>query len=262
VTTRTDVCSRPHCDLVAARRQLCNKHYRHWRNQNTRVSVEAVRAHIGALNAAGVNNNTIARTAGVSWRSVYGITSAQRQDQTTVRADIAHAILNLSIPARVLDLEGAVLVSNCGTQRRLQALIALGYTNLQLAQGMSMRHREFCRLLNYDGSYVTVRYARAAADLFNRLELTEVPSTVAASRSRNRAQRNNWALPLQWDEDTIDDPAAKPIRITKRGGTAIDRIVELRDHLGIRDINQIAEHLGIETPSVKQALRRAERIAS
>jgi DNA-binding NarL/FixJ family response regulator len=45
----------------------------------------------------------------------------------------------------------------------------------------------------------------------------------SAAKSRNRAARYGWAVPLAWDDDTIDCPDAKPDHGHGRPGAAAER---------------------------------------
>jgi hypothetical protein len=101
-----------------------------------------------------------------------------------------------------------------GTRRRLQALMRCGYS-LPLLAGRLGCSRQELRLKLHERGSVTAATARAVAALYDELWDRPPPESshyekVAASRTRNYARNRGYPLPLAWDDDTIDDPAAQP----------------------------------------------------
>lgn len=99
-------------------------------------------------------------------------------------------------------------VPSIGTVRRYQALIALGWTGPQIAKecGVSINS---LRSIDYHGSTVVRREtARAVADAYDRLSMTQ-PEGHYAERARSTARQRRWPPPLAWDD--IDDPNETPI---------------------------------------------------
>lgn len=88
-----------------------------------------------------------------------------------------------------------------GTQRRIRALMTLGWSSTALAQaGGWTSNREIQNLL-YARKYVYRQTAQRVAELYERLCMTEGPSAI----TRLHAERNNWTPPLGWD-DIDHDP--------------------------------------------------------
>ena len=108
------------------------------------------------------------------------------------------------------------------------------------------------KLLNNPRRRVNRDTYQAVADLYDRLSMTPGPSQEA----RDRAKRKGWRPPLAWDDDSIEDPEAKPDRGEKRHADWGERFLELRE-LGYSDFD-IAGKLKIRPDSM---LRQMERYA-
>jgi DNA-binding CsgD family transcriptional regulator len=94
-----------------------------------------------------------------------------------------------------------------GTRRRIQALVALGWTQNQLGQRLGAS-RSVVSQLARGRTYPQVEHATAerVTLLYEHLSGTPGPS----EQARARARRAGYAPPCAWDEHTIDDPAAGP----------------------------------------------------
>lgn len=99
-----------------------------------------------------------------------------------------------------------VFVPSVGAVRRAQALAVDGYTANTIA-AESFVHPSYLRHL-WQGEYATVFAGthRAVAATYEKLAGTGGPSVITA----RRAQRAGWAPWYAWDDDTIDDPDARP----------------------------------------------------
>lgn len=103
---------------------------------------------------------------------------------------------------------GPLLVDSTGTQRRLRALAAVGWRYADIADEVGASRTRIGHLAV--GLFPTVHRdtAAAIADVYDRLSMTAGPS----DRSRAVAAGRGWPPPLAWDDETIDDPAARPDR--------------------------------------------------
>lgn len=146
-------------------------------------------------------------------------------------------------------------VTAVGARRRLQALVAIGYSQTDLAEQLHL-HRGTLAHWCYD---VPPHKWRAVAALFTRLQL--VPGT--SQRARAHARKRGWPPPLAWDEETIDDETATPVGIPPKNYRQWNRIpedfVELvldaREH-GKSDV-EIAASMGIKLNAFGKRLNRA-----
>ena len=165
---------------------------------------------------------------------------------------------------------GPLLVDSTGTIRRIQGLVALGWPMHVLGERRGVTGRNLHRLL----SQTRVHRDTAAniAALYDELSMTIGPS----ARSRYLARNNGWAVPMAWDDDKIDDPAARPSKMVAHRPAAIDEIAVQRASRGERvrlsaaeraevvrrltaaglSAADIADRLGIEKRSVTR-LRKA-----
>lgn len=162
-------------------------------------------------------------------------------------------------------LHGPRLIDSTGTRRRLEALVALGYTWEHLTAELAaltgrtfaykhvhQRHAAFA-----EGRLIGREYAAEFAELYDRLSMRLPDETVSARRASLRAQRLGWLPPLAWDDDTLDDPNAKPyvgqIRKHYRGPELIEEWEHLR-YCGVT-IERAAEQLGVTVDAIQKAIR-------
>lgn len=163
------------------------------------VDVAPAREHVANLLAAGMSFKAISLAAG--WRSRNTLVQALKN--TRVHRRTLHRILDVTPAA---DTRGDAYTDAAGTRRRLQALAAVGHTSRALAHRLGYaNHTTVLDIQN--GATRTVR--RRAADAVARLydDLWDVDG--GSTRTRRHAQRQGWAPPLAWDDDTIGDPAAQ-----------------------------------------------------
>jgi hypothetical protein len=138
-----------------------------------------------------------------------------------------------------------------GTTRRLQALMAIGYTQAALCRAMQLNASHLNRLINgHLGYKVNAGTAAKVKDVYRQLSMTPGPH----DRARRFAKARGWAPPLAWDEDTIDDPAAKPDLGEKVVVGFVERYEEMRD-LGYNDL-QIVSKWSMKPESLNRQLDR------
>lgn len=100
------------------------------------------------------------------------------------------------------------LVRALGTTRRLRALVAIGWTDGQLAEAFCLRRRLVVELL--DGAHRMVEHAlaRYIALRYERLSGTAHEGALADA-ARFRAKQAGWPSTIAWDDIDIDDPRAR-----------------------------------------------------
>ncbi|QDF19344.1 WhiB family transcription factor [Mycobacterium phage Cracklewink] len=206
------------------------------------------RQHLAALQQWGMGTRRLQELTGLSRPTLQGIPEAAWVTRKTEAA-----LLAVPIPTTVFDpvLADGTQISSVGSRRRLCALSAIGWSGEALAEQLGVMRHRVQAITSGRQPKVTVARARDIAHLFNRLQLTEGPSR----KARRVAQLKGWPLPLQWDEDRLDDPRAKPHKRRGPKGSAEDRITELYE-LGIRDTEAMAERLGIKPESVVRQINR------
>lgn len=247
-----EVCSRRKCPYKAKALGLCQKHYNAHRRVHPPVETARVAAHIDQLAAQGLSHRSIAAVAGVGVKT---INDAHNLKSKYLLARTANRILAVDPQsADVIERNpyDKAMVSVLGTARRLQALVALGYTNqdlvAEMGEGAPAKPET---LLHPAHPFVFVATARRVSELYDRLKDTTPPDSFGGRRAKLRAQRQGWVVPNMWDD--IDDPNEVPAV----GGhvTAAERIAELLD-MGVSGVNDIAQRLQIKPESVKRELTR------
>lgn len=180
------------------------------------VDAEPVRQHVRSLGAYGIGWKRVANLAGVPisvvGKLLYGCPTRGMGPSKGLRAENAEKLL--AVRAVPENLGSAVAVEGAGIRRRLQALIAGGWPQAQLASRLSMGPGNFGTLLHAEGVEVVAATARAVTDLYEQMwraaPADHGVTLQAASRARNQARANGWAPVGAWDDDTIDDPSAHP----------------------------------------------------
>lgn len=94
-----------------------------------------------------------------------------------------------------------------GTRRRLQALMAIGWTGELLAPRLGWTTGEaVTNLMKQRRQFCYTPTALRVERLYDQLWNVPGPS----SQGRTRAARKGWLPPLWWDDDRIDDPSYDP----------------------------------------------------
>lgn len=164
----------------------------------SRVDVSSVLPHLVRLHASGMSLASIARAAGVSVRTV---SDARNRRRRTLNGPVAAALLAVAPTRRI----PAGMVDATATARRIQALMAIGYSLRSQACYLGRPIQRIWKLAHGQGT-VTQQIADAVVQMYDQLCLTPGPSV----RARNIAARNGWSPPLAWDDDTIGAPDAQP----------------------------------------------------
>jgi hypothetical protein len=138
---------------------------------------------------------------------------------------------------------GLVLIDATGVRRRIQALMALGWTSAEIgiATGaMSGAHVQ----QTSRKTRVRIDTARLIASAYHRLSATPGRSEI----TRARAQRYGWPPPLAWDDGTgehgIDNPEATPWPMTDGFRKPAEMADELRHIIDTDTPENIARRLG------------------
>lgn len=228
-------------------------HYR-WRKRNkvlgtTLVDAQPAREHIYNLINHGWNRAEIARYANVS----PGLVKWLADDNTRRRthADKARRILQLTPNRSGLNEPPSKL----GTARRIQALIAIGWRQIDLAALLGTSQAQVHCLAVARHRAIQPGTAERVAALYDELSMTHGPSRHAACRAIARG----WAPPLAWDN--IDDPNAIPAPTRTDKHIATEDIVELIDDLGYTHI-AAARQLGMDPRAVERRYLRAKKKAA
>lgn len=217
------------------------------------VDAEPVRAHVRALMAAGVGQQTIIAKSGVPRSTVrallYGARGG-RLPSAKVRRETADQLLAVTA-------DDGVKISMVGTRRRIQAMLALGWSTYAIADRVGTSQARVWEWSTGRRLYVTPATDEAVRRVYDELSMKLGPSDT----TRRRAARLRYAPPLAWDDDTIDDPNARPARPPDKRGEAIRRLPDDRALLAA-EVNQhgvttVAGRYGVTPGTVNKALARA-----
>jgi hypothetical protein len=172
-----------------------------------------VRHHIRELMAAGVALGSIQDISGVSkavlHRLVYGRPKRGEAPSRKIRPANADRLMAIPVPEPT---DNAV-VDATGTRRRLQALVAGGWSGAELMRRIGIIGTDFPKILGRD--QILARTERTIRALYDQLWDVPPPASTrweraTVTRALAFAAARDWAPPMAWDDDTIGDPAAQP----------------------------------------------------
>ena len=233
------------------------------------VDAAPVRAHIETLRAAGIGVDQIARLAGLSSSHVRELVPHSRTGRRPiqrVRSETAQRLLAVA----VTDANRAARshVDATGTSRRLQALLAIGWTHTALAAELCRSTTSLKRSMTSET--VTARTVRQVSDLYDRLwdkqpQHANDEELTAINAARALAASHGWPPPMAWDHiDTDPSPRADPPELTDElDEIAIERAVAgdgIRlEHLTIAEQNEVVRRLTDRGKSIRDI---AEQLAT
>lgn len=232
---------------MEAQRDYSRTYYRAYRAPIEHVPhIDKTRAarHVARLREAGMGVREIATAAGVTRQTI-----ARIHDRTRgIRPETAQRILAVQYdPFRV---------DATGSRRRVQALAALGWTRDHIATAGGLNEHGIGDVMSGKVTVVYRTTARGIRQAYDALSMRRGPSV----RARNRAAAAGWPPPLAWDDESIDDPTARPDGAGYQPAPLIESIRELIAH-GL-DREAIARRLGVTRDTVDQAITRARKAAA
>lgn len=222
---RCDDCRKGRADASRNRRRA--QLYGRWTPPDV-VDADLVRKRIRQLAEFGIGINRLGRLARFPMiqRVLYGYTADNGRHVTMRFVAGAKARRLFAIrPTMDLIADGARIPAR-GAHRRLQALVAQGWSQLELSRRLGLSTNEANRILRSD--VITKRTHRAVDDLFQSLWNVAPPSGTPAERgNRTRAltlaRRHRWLPALAWDDIDLDDGPAE----AERDDSADEMAVEL-----------------------------------
>ncbi len=234
------------------------------------VDAARAREHLAALSAAGIGRRRAAELAGLSQSAVGKLLHGgpgDRPPAQRIRAETERKIL--AVRAEPESLGAGTLVDATGARRRLQALVAVGYSQSVLASRLGQLRSNFTATMTRER--LTAGTVRAVRELYDELwdkrpDQSNHRARISVSRARNHAGARGWPVPLAWDEPEVDDPAAGPAEGWRRSGRTTvpaEQLVEdaefVRQHGGHGSLNERAMRLGVSRDRLEHAYARAGR---
>ena len=168
------------------------------------VDAAPVAAHLRALSAAGISYERVSEIAQLNTKTPKTIAVGQRE---RCRKEVAAAILAIPVDPLTYGHPGATMTA-VGSVRRILALCAIGYTLTELAPRVGLTLNELSAITTQRRGRSRIKVARARKIHALYEELWDKPT--GNERAKRLARTREWAPPLAWDEDTINDPAASP----------------------------------------------------
>lgn len=167
------------------------------------------------LLVAGLGVRRICQLSGLS-RSVIRCTLYGRHERGTPPSKVvldstARRVLAVPLPTERHQLAADHMpVLSLGTTRRLQALVAIGYTQSYLARRIGLADNNASSLILGRRLCVMAARARTVEALYQELSTCPPPDGMWTRISRARARRQGWVDPFGWEDEDIDNPEASP----------------------------------------------------
>lgn len=177
------------------------------------IDATPVREHLRALGIDGIGLRRVAELSGVPYSTLASLMYSVRRPPggRRVRRETARRVLAVrrttGAPA------GGTRVAALGTRRRIQALVAIGWTLTALAEHLdrdvaSLRH-------SLHRETVTTATARAVTALYERLWNTrpDEPTPAYCRRAdgaRAMARARGWRPPMDWEDIDTDADSGPP----------------------------------------------------
>jgi hypothetical protein len=144
------------------------------------------------------------------------------------------------VKLRQAGLSGPQWIDATGTRRRVEGLLAMGWTGAHIAEAAGIRSYAKPSQIAYNRTWVRPRTARAVLQAVAKLGGTDGPSVRARSHALGLGYVPLWA----WDEGAIDDPSAGPM----------SQDVEFVDEVAIERAVR-AVRLGLPAPAINKGER-------
>jgi len=200
IHNKNTYCRGCRCDVCRA----ANARYQNeWRLSGPRtVNPAPVKAHLLKLRKFGMTNRHIAIAAGVGISTVARVFGKATDPMDVMKKETAAKLLRVTpaIPKTV------GLVPSFVVRRKLQALIAIGWTQKDLAKMLGLDLKNMNAIINNgrNKQRVAVRTQQLIDSLYEQLSMT----VGLSDRSRELARKKRWLPPLAWDD--IEDEKERP----------------------------------------------------
>jgi hypothetical protein len=186
------------------------------------VEADPVRTHLRNLTELGWGAQAISKETGVPVSVIEKIAyTVNGVPQQSVRADNAARIIDFNPTAKRDRFDGTRRenIDATGSKRRIQALVALGFSYRMLADYTGHGPSYFKDLT--EAKRISRQRAAKIIELYEHLwDKTPLPDTMAQKKSvtlaKGAALKKGWLPPMAWDDGGIDnpdyDPNARPLR--------------------------------------------------
>lgn len=204
---------------------------------------------VAIMRADGLTLPEIARLTGVSESTLKRMPTRTRPTRQTIAGTIAGLEAHYEFKSK--------FVPAAPTMRRLRALARMGWTSPKLSAETGIHAKDLEEIrLGHKAARVRWRTSDRVSDAYDRLWNVDGGSKLV----RRAAERRGWLLPLDWDEDTIEDPDYTPeVERDDRYFTRAGRLELVREFRAEGwGPEFIAAELGVQQESLENAARLAE----
>ncbi len=163
------------------------------------VDSRPIREHVTWLWEIGFTDGSIGAAAGLPQRSVWLVRNGTYSQTRIEHASRLKQVTHVPVPA-----QADLFVPAFGAARRIRALQALGYTYAHLSAELSLPKESFHRFTQV--RQIQGRNWLRVAELYERLNATVGPSSLTATKARNRG----FVTPMAWYGLDIDHPDQQP----------------------------------------------------
>lgn len=207
----------------AARRKAKYTQYLAESGRPTRIPAAPAVEHLAALAARGMDARDMASQSGLSVTTCRDLIRGRRPDKNGVqgkplrdiyRETVERALTVTFAEPVTSDIVSGPRTNGVGTARRMQALMARGFSLSVTADLLGVSEQWAWQLAIHRFPMTLTRTAKAVADMYEKFQHVDPVdyglSKFAISRAKSAASKRGYAPPECWDEDTIDDPQAVP----------------------------------------------------
>lgn len=198
------------------------------------VDAAPAREHLELLRSTGLGYKRVAELAGIGTTAVAqliygrkGSLSDPRRGEVLKRVSRKTSEAILAVTPSLELLGDHVLVPARPYARRLEALVAIGWSQSKLARALGIRASNFRIIREYErdqarrrrrGTFVRADTARAIVALYERLAFSTPaqPSKaerIAYLRSVSYARQRGWPVPMDWA--AVDDDFARDVPVRR-----------------------------------------------
>lgn len=221
----------------------------------------AAREHLLQLRASDMGLRRVAELSGIPFQMLGRIRSGKT---TSVRPATMFRIMAVQ-PGSVA---GGTPIDGTGTRRRIQSLVAVGWSVDAVAVTAGVSNWALHRCLREE--LTTARTATLVRAAYDQMWDTCPPvgtkgQRIVAARSRARAEREGWVRPMAWSDDEIDNPSATPDGMSVEANK-VKKLPDSDELLWLVELGEtdeaIAMRFGVKVKGVRQARHRARAEAA
>ena len=166
----------------------------------TSTNPAEVKAHLEKLRDAGITENQISSAAGVG-KATIGRIINDRNSSNRVMKSTARKLLAI----KVQDITPEGYFNVIPYQRKLQALVAIGWPKYVIQKMIPTNESNLYDILHENRQYILADTARKIDAVYNKISM----QGGTCDQSIEYAFRKRWLPPLAWDD--IEDLNEKPV---------------------------------------------------